>query len=49
MSLSFNESPQLLTIIILAELNLGAILKASAKACEGYKDGDKFSNLETNL
>ena len=48
MSLSLILSPQELTTIILEGFNLGAILIASAKACEGSKDGEIFSNLETN-
>ena len=47
-SLSLMLSPQELTTIISEDLNLGAILIASAKACEGSKDGEIFSNLETN-
>ena len=48
MSLSFKESPQLSTINISELLNFGAIRIASAKACEGSKEGEMFSNLETN-
>ena len=47
-SLSFKLSPQELTTIISEDFNLGAILIASAKACEGSSDGEIFSNLETN-
>ena len=47
MSLSLMLSPKF-TIITSEDFNLGAILIASAKACEGSKDGDMFSNLETN-
>ena len=45
MSLSLMLSPQEFTIITSEDFNLGAILIASAKACEGSKDGDMFSNL----
>ena len=48
MSLSLMLSPQELTTITSDDFNLGAILIASAKACEGSKDGEIFSNLETN-
>ena len=48
MSLSLMLSPQELTIIISDDFNLGAILIASAKACEGSKDGEMFSNFDTN-
>ena len=48
MSLSLRLSPHELTIITSEDFNLGAILIASAKACEGSKDGEIFSNLETN-
>ena len=37
-SLSFRLSPQEFTIIISDELNLGANLIASAKACEGSSE-----------
>ena len=47
-SLSLKLSPQELTIITSEDFNLGAILIASAKACEGSKDGEIFSNLETS-
>ena len=47
-SLSFILSPQELTTITSEDFNLGAILIASANACEGSKDGEIFSNLETN-
>ncbi len=48
-SLSLYESPQLLHIIIVSLLNLGAILIASAKACAGSKLGDIDSSSVTNL
>ena len=41
-------SPQEFTTITSEDFNLGAILIASAKACEGSRDGEIFSNLETN-
>ena len=47
-SLSLRLSPQELTIIISEDFNFGAILIASANACEGSRDGEIFSNLETN-
>ena len=47
--MSFRLSPQEFTIITSEDFNLGAILIASAKACDGSKDGEIFSNLETNL
>ena len=49
MSLSLRLSPHEFTMITSEDFNLGAILIASAKACEGSKDGEIFSNLETNL
>ena len=48
MSLSLRLSPHELTMITSEDFNLGAILIASANACEGSKDGEIFSNLETN-
>ena len=48
MSLSFKESPQLFTIITFEDFNFGASRIASANACDGSKDGEIFSNLETN-
>ena len=48
MSLSFKLSPHELTIITSEDFNLGAILIASANACEGSKDGEIFSNFYTN-
>ena len=48
MSLSLILSPQELTIITSEVFNFGAILIASANACEGSNDGEIFSNLETN-
>ena len=47
-SLSLMLSPHELTIIISVDFNLGAILIASAKACEGSSEGEIFSSLETN-
>ena len=47
MYLSFKESPQLFTIITSEDFNLGAILIASAKACDGSKEGEISSNLVT--
>jgi hypothetical protein len=47
MNLSFKESPQLFTTITVEEFNLGAILIASANACDGSKEGEIFSNLVT--
>ena len=40
-------SPQEFTTITSDDFNLGAILIASAKACEGSNDGHIFSTLET--
>ena len=48
MSLSLRLSPHEFTTITSEDFNFGAILIASAKACEGSKDGEIFSNLETN-
>ena len=48
MSLSLRLSPQELTIMISDDLNLGANLIASAKACDGSRDGEIFSSFETN-
>ena len=46
---SFAESPQESTTIIVSLLNLGAILIASANACEGSSEGlTKPSFLLTN-
>ena len=47
-SLSFFASPQLFIIITVSLLSLGAILIASANACDGSKDGYIFSNRVTN-
>ena len=41
-------SPQEFTTITSDDLNLGAILIASAKACEGSSEGEIFSSFETN-
>ena len=40
-------SPQEFTTITSEDFNLGAILIASANACEGSNDGDIFSILDT--
>ena len=48
-SLSFNESPQLFTIITSEDFNFGAIRIASANAWDGSREGEIFSKLETNL
>ena len=48
MSLSLILSPQEFTTITSDDFNLGAILIASAKACEGSSDGEIFSNFETS-
>ena len=47
MNLSFKESPQLFTTITTEEFNLGASLMASAKACDGSKEGEISYNLVT--
>ena len=48
-SLSLRLSPHEFTIIISEDFNFGASLIASAKACEGSREGEIFSNFETNL
>ena len=47
-SLSLRLSPQELTIMTWDDFNLGANFIASAKAWEGSKDGEMFSNFETS-
>ena len=47
-SLSLMLSPHELTIITSEDFNLGAILIASAKACEGSNEGEIFSSIDTN-
>ena len=47
-SLSLRLSPQELTMITSEDLNFGAIRIASANACDGSRDGEIFSSLDTN-
>ena len=49
MSMSFNESPQLFTKITSDFFNFGEKEIACAKACDGSRDGEIFSNFETSL
>ena len=48
-NLSLRLSPQLFTTMIVDGFNRGAILIASAKACEGSREGEMSSNFVTSL